>query len=195
MYNCSKWPVPLQLNVTLLLPGISWLRNMLLLASLAHCTQPPTVFSVTGDLEPSLLSWSSSDSLLVVSSSLSPPHPSAAPSSIYMSPGRHVEETRFTSSNAWQREHSKDGISTYPWESFVIGEGSVGVWHCSDEYTKLHKKEVGARKAILYHVLDPHIRLGNSSVSARGRGGILDKKKEREKVKEKKKDPQRHISV
>ena len=79
MYNCSKWPVPLQLNVTLLLPGILWLRNMLLVLPIVH--NPPTVFSVTGDLEPSFVLVKFPTPLLVVSSSLSPPHPLSSPPS------------------------------------------------------------------------------------------------------------------
>ena len=162
MYNCSKWPVPLQLNVTLLLPGILWLRNMLLVLPIVH--NPPTVFSVTGDLEPSFVLVKFPTPLLVVSSSLSPPHPLSSPpsppSSIYTTSPRLAgtwKKSAVLSSNAWRRqrrEHSKKMVyqHTHGGES-SLGEGLVGVWHCSDEYTKTAQKKLeshGRRFCTMY---------------------------------------------
>jgi hypothetical protein len=147
MYNCSKWPVPLQLNVTLLLPGILWLRNMLLVLPNVH--NPDCFFSHRWPcalFRPGQVPTP----LLVVSSSLSPPHPSAAPPvHIRLSAGtwkNRVFIFKCMATGALERWYINIPMGEFS------GRGLVGVWHCSDEYTKLHKKKLehGRRFCTMY---------------------------------------------
>jgi len=168
MYNCSKWPVPLQLNVTLLLPGILWLRNMLLVLPNVH--NPDCFFSHRWPcalFRPGQVPTP----LLVVSSSLSPLSPQQPLQYIYVS--RPVRErTAFLSSNAWQREHSKDGISTYPWES-SRGGGWLGFDIAATSTLNCTKRSWSTEGDFVPCIGPPHS--ARKQLCFRTQRGILDK--------------------
>jgi len=131
----------------------------------------PTVFSVTGGLAPSFVlvkfrlpCWLS----VPLCHHLTPQQPLQY---IYVS--RPVRErTAFLSSNAWQREHSKDGISTYPWES-SRGGGWLGFDIAATSTLNCTKRSWSTEGDFVPCIGPPHS--ARKQLCFRTQRGILDK--------------------